>query len=361
MIEVDVSSRVGDLDVQAQFTTDAHVTALFGRSGAGKSTLVNMIAGLLRPQRGRIAIDGRVLFDSAEGIDIPVHQRRVGYVFQEGRLFPHLSVKHNLTYGGAGEAEGGPSFSRIVGLLGLDHLLHRRPGDLSGGEKQRVAIGRALLAAPRVLLMDEPLAALDAQRKSEILDYVERLRDETRLPIVYVSHAVDEVLRIADAVVLLASGKVVAVGPVEEVMGRPDLGSAGEIFQGGAIIDCRAIAHDPEYALTTLEFDGGTLSVAGASVRIGEAVRVRIRARDVSLALERPRDISVQNVLPAAITEIGTARDGVVRVGLRIGGTTLRARVTRRAAEQLHLAAGVPVYALIKAVSLDRHGVFHAP
>jgi molybdate transport system ATP-binding protein len=361
MIEVDVSSRVGALDVQAKFATDAHVTALFGRSGAGKSTLVNMIAGLLRPARGRIAVDGRVLFDSAAGVDVPIHQRRVGYVFQEGRLFPHLSVKQNLMYGRSRDAEGEPPTSQIVALLGLDQLLNRRPGDLSGGEKQRVAIGRALLAAPRVLLMDEPLAALDAQRKSEILDYVERLREEMRLPIVYVSHAVDEVVRIADSVVLLASGKVVAAGSVEDVMGRPDLGAAGGIFQGGAVIDCRVVAQDPEYSLTTLEFDGGTLSVTGAGVRVGETVRVRIRARDVALALEAPRAISVQNVLPAEVTEVGGARDGAVRVGLRIGGTTLRARVTRRAVERLHLAAGVPVYALIKAVSLDRHGVFHAP
>jgi molybdate transport system ATP-binding protein len=193
MIEVDVSARVGALDLEASFASDAHVTALFGRSGAGKSTLVNMIAGLVRPDRGRIVVNGRVLFDSAQRIDVPVHARRVGYVFQEGRLFPHLTVKHNLLYGQRGDDENGPSLEQIAALLGIDRLLHRRPGDLSGGEKQRVAIGRALLAAPRVLLMDEPLAALDAQRKDEILDYIERLRDETRLPIVYVSHAIDEV------------------------------------------------------------------------------------------------------------------------------------------------------------------------
>jgi molybdate transport system ATP-binding protein len=361
MIEVDVSGRIGALDLAAAFQTDAHVTALFGRSGAGKSTLVNMIAGLVRPDRGRIVVDGRVLFDSARRIDVPVHERRVGYVFQEGRLFPHLTVKHNLLYGRRRGAEDGPSLAQISALLGLDKLLQRRPGDLSGGEKQRVAIGRALLAAPRVLLMDEPLAALDAQRKDEILDYVERLRDETRLPIVYVSHAIEEVLRIADAVVLLAAGKVAASGAVEAVMGRTDLGSAGALFEGGAVIDARVVGHDPRYALTTLAFDGGTLSVAGAKAQIGEAVRVRIRARDVSLALEAPRSISVQNVLAAQVTDVTPPREGVVRVGLEVGNTSLRARVTHRAAEQLGLARGVTVYALIKAVSLDRHGVFHAP
>jgi molybdate transport system ATP-binding protein len=363
MIEVDVRGRVGILDLDAKFESDAHVTALFGRSGAGKSTLVNMIAGLTRPERGRIAIDGRVLFDSRSGVDVPVHERRIGYVFQEGRLFPHLTVKHNLLYGRsrASADESAAAVERIVALLGLERLLARRPGDLSGGEKQRVAIGRALLASPRVLLMDEPLAALDAQRKREILDYIERLRTEMRLPIVYVSHAVDEVLRVADAVVLLDSGKVAASGPVEDVMGRPDLGAAGEIFQGGAVIDSRVVAIDPDYALTSLEFAGGTLNVTGARVRVGEAVRVRIRARDVSLALEKPAAISVQNILPARVTDLSAARDGVVRVGLEIGPTPLRARVTQRAAEQLGLVPGKPVYALIKAVSLDRHGVFHAP
>ena len=361
MIEVDVSARVGALDLEAKFSSEAHVTALFGRSGAGKSTLVNMIAGLVRPDRGRIAVDGRVLFDSTQRIDVPVHARRVGYVFQEGRLFPHLTVKHNLLYGERRDEESGPSLTRISALLGLDRLLHRRPGDLSGGEKQRVAIGRALLAAPRVLLMDEPLAALDAQRKDEILEYIERLRDETRLPIVYVSHAIEEVLRIADSVVLVAAGKVAAVGPVEAVMGRPDLSNAGGVFEGGAVIDARVVGHDARYALTTLEFDGGALSVPGANAAIGEAVRVRIRARDVSIALEAPRSISVQNVLRAEVTDVTSPREGVVRVGLAVGRTALHARITHRAADQLRLARGVAVYALIKAVSLDRHGVFHAP
>jgi molybdate transport system ATP-binding protein len=270
-------------------------------------------------------------------------------------------VKHNLLYGRRRGSNSGPPLEQITALLGIDRLLQRRPGDLSGGEKQRVAIGRALLAAPRVLLMDEPLAALDAQRKDEILDYIERLRDETRLPIVYVSHAIDEVLRIADSVVLLAAGRIAAAGPVEAVMGRPDLGSAGALFEGGAVIDARVVGHDPEFAMTTLAFDGGTLSVAGAHAAIGETVRVRIRARDVSLALEAPRAISVQNVLAARVTDVTRPREGVVRVGLAVGNSALRARITHRAVEQLGLAPGLPVYALIKAVSLDRHDVFHAP
>jgi molybdate transport system ATP-binding protein len=212
-LSVDVRAQVGDFAVAANFVSSGHVTALFGESGAGKTTLVNLIAGLLQPDQGRIAIDDVVFVDTAEGIAMPAHRRGVGYVFQEGRLFPHLSVRGNLTYGMRfARGRSGPSLDDIATLLGIGALLDRRPGDLSGGEKQRVAIGRALLAAPRLLLMDEPLASLDRKRKAEILPYIERLRDEVRLPIVYVSHAADEVARLADDVVVLASGNVVAHG-----------------------------------------------------------------------------------------------------------------------------------------------------
>ncbi len=245
---------------------------------------------MLRPDRGRIEIEGKVLFDSAAGIDIPAEKRRIGYVFQEGRLFPHLTVRRNLLYGYALVPAGDRyiELDRIVALLGLNDLLERRPGDLSGGEKQRVAIGRALLSSPRMLLLDEPLASLDAHRREEILRYLELLRDEVQIPIVYVSHAVEEVVRLADTVVLMAAGKVVAVGDVEDVMGRPDLRPAGGVFEGGAVIDARVSAQDMQYDLATLAFDGGTLTVTNLDALIGEPVRVRVRARDVSIALARP-------------------------------------------------------------------------
>jgi molybdate transport system ATP-binding protein len=215
MLAIDLEHRVGAFDMHVEFRTDARITALFGRSGAGKTSLVNMIAGLATPHRGRIDIDGNVLFDSAAGIDVPVHARRIGYVFQEARLFPHYSVRRNLLYGHdrVPASERYVELDHVVDLLGLRSLLERRPGDLSGGEKQRVAIGRALLASPRILLLDEPLASLDSQRKNEVLGYIERMRDDVHIPMIYVSHAVDEVVRIADWVVLLSAGAVAAAGP----------------------------------------------------------------------------------------------------------------------------------------------------
>jgi molybdate transport system ATP-binding protein len=212
---VDIDAHAGEFALSARFMTSGRVTALFGESGAGKTTLVNLIAGLLKPDRGRIALDDAVFVDTAAGIDVPAYRRGIGYVFQEGRLFPHLSVRGNLAYGTRfARGRSGPSLNEIAAMLGIGGLLDRRPGDLSGGEKQRVAIGRALLAAPRLLLMDEPLASLDRNRKAEILPYIERLRDEVRLPIVYVSHAADEVVGLADEVVVLEAGAVVRTGPV---------------------------------------------------------------------------------------------------------------------------------------------------
>ena len=356
-LTVDIERRLGSFRLKAAFEAGAGITALFGRSGAGKTSLVNAIAGLLRPDRGRIAIEGTTVFDSRQGIDAPTPKRRIGYVFQEGRLFPHLSVRQNLAYAGL-FARGAPAaeFAHVVDLLGLKDLLERRPGNLSGGEKQRVAIGRALLSSPRLLLLDEPLASLDAHRKNEVLQYIELLRDEIRIPVVYVSHSVEEVVRLADTVVLLSAGEVVAIGAAEEVMGRPDLRSAAGTFEGGAVIEAKVVEQEMQYDLATLAFEGGTLSVTGLDALIGEPVRVRIRARDVSIALEQPRRISIQNVLQGRIVAIASCAPGVSDVTVAVGAAVLRARITKRAAEQLDLAPGREVYALIKAVSLDRRG-----
>jgi molybdate transport system ATP-binding protein len=357
MLQVAVEHEQGAFRLAAAFTCGEGVTALFGQSGAGKTTLVNAIAGLVRPRHGTITLDGEPLFDSARGIHVPARRRRFGYVFQEGRLFPHLTVQQNLVYSRLFDSRSPApgELDRVVALLGLQELLGRRPAQLSGGEKQRVAIGRALLARPRLLLLDEPLASLDQMRKREILQYLELLRDEVRIPIVYVSHTVEEVIRLADTVVLLSAGKVVAAGGVEEVMGRPDLRPAAGIFEGGAVIDARVTGQDMPYDLTTLAFDGGTLVVTNLDALVGEPVRVRIRARDVSIALELPRRISIQNILRGKVSAIDAERSGIVDVSIAVGAVTLRSRVTRRAAEQLALAPGLEVYALIKAVSLDRH------
>lgn len=354
-LSVAIRHTQGAFELDVQFECGAGVTALFGRSGAGKTTIVNAIAGLVHPHQGRIVFDGTTLFDSTLGVHVRAGRRRFGYVFQEGRLFPHLTVQRNLTYAHWFDRSltDAKAFAHVVELLGIGHLLLRRPAQLSGGEKQRVAIGRALLARPRLLLLDEPLASLDAQRKEEILRYLRLLRDETRIPMIYVSHAVEEVLQLADQVVLLAAGKVVAAGAVDAVMGRPDLQADAGLFEGGAVIEAQVDRIDAEDGVATLAFDGGMLTVGQFSGQLGEAVRVRIRAREVSIALEPPRHISIQNILRGSICEVDTAR-GDVNVSIAVGASVLRARVTRRAARQLKLTPGLTVYALIKAVSLER-------
>jgi molybdate transport system ATP-binding protein len=356
-LTVDIERRLGAFRLRVSFEAGAGVTALFGRSGAGKTSVVNAVAGILRPDHGRIVINGEPVFDRQRGIDVPTPKRGIGYVFQEGRLFPHLNVRQNLRYAGLFSRGSPPSeFTHVVELLGLRDLLDRRPGNLSGGEKQRVAIGRALLSSPRLLLLDEPLASLDAHRKSEVLQYIELIRDEVKVPIVYVSHSVEEVVRIADTVVLMSAGAVLAVGPAEDIMGRPDLRPGEGAFEGGAVIDAKVVEQDMEHDLAMLAFEGGTLTATNVDALIGEPVRVRIRARDVSIALDRPQRISIQNVLEGTITDIGTERSGIVDVTISIGATTLRSRITARAVEQLGLSPGLDVYALVKAVSLDRRG-----
>ncbi|HEY6241053.1 MAG TPA: molybdenum ABC transporter ATP-binding protein [Burkholderiales bacterium] len=354
-LTVDIERRLGAFRLKTAFEAGEGVTALFGRSGAGKTSIVNAIAGILRPDRGRIEINGDTVFDSERGIDVRTPRRRIGYVFQEGRLFPHLNVRQNLRYAGLFSRGTPPSeFAHVVELLGLKDLLDRRPGNLSGGEKQRVAIGRALLSRPRLLLLDEPLASLDAHRKGEVLQYIELMRDEIKVPIVYVSHSVEEVVRLADTVVLISAGEVSAVGAAEEVMGRSDLRASA--FEGGAVIDAKVIEQDMQHDLATLAFDGGTLVVTNVDALIGEPVRVRIRARDVSIALKRPEAISIQNILAGTVREVGAERGGTVDVVIAVGGVLLRARVTQRAVDHLGLAPGLAVHALVKAVSLARAG-----
>jgi molybdate transport system ATP-binding protein len=362
MLELDARLRTGTFALDARFATGAGITALFGRSGAGKSTLLNLIAGLARPSSGRIVVGGRELYDSAKGIDLPPHARRVGYVFQEGRLLPHLTVRRNLLYGSFFNRSEKPlsSVEHVVELLGLGHLLERRPGALSGGEKQRVAIGRALLANPEVLLLDEPLASLDAPRKAEILYYVERLRDEVRAPIVYVSHSLEEVVRLADTFVLLSEGRVLGSGPVRDMMGRPELRPYLGRHEGGAVIEARVAAQDLENGLARLEFAGGALEVPDVDALPGEAVRVRVRARDVSIALARPAGLSIRNVLAGTVSEVGAEEGPSLDVSLDLGGTPLIARITRKSAAELGLRPGLPVFALIKSVSIDRRSVGYA-
>ena len=242
------SSSSATFHLAVKFSADAPIVGLFGRSGSGKTSVINAIAGIAKPLRGLIRINGAVLFDAAQRIDLPPEKRRVGYVFQDALLFPHMDVESNLLYGQRLRSPKDRFIdeARVVDLLGLGALLRRKPKALSGGEKQRVAIGRALLAQPRILLMDEPLAALDIPRKTEILDYIERLRDELNIPIVYVSHSVTEITRLADTVVVLSDGKCLAVGDVDEVMGRLDLKPATGRYEAGSVLDTRVKAQTPK-------------------------------------------------------------------------------------------------------------------
>lgn len=331
---------------------DRGVSALFGHSGSGKTTCLRAIAGLERASGGYVALGGEVWQDEARGLFVPTHRRALGYVFQEASLFPHLSVRANLEFGLKRVAAGARRFALgpVAEMLGIGPLLERSPASLSGGERQRVAIARALLSSPRLLLMDEPLAALDLKRKQEILPYLERMHDELSIPIVYVSHAPDEVARLADHLVLLEAGRVAASGPLGELLARADL-PAVFADETGVVLDTVLAEHE-EDGLSRLQFPGGSLYVGRRRETIGSHLRCRIHARDVSLALERPHRSSIVNLLPAVVTA-ATATDtpGHVLVHMRIGETTLLARISERSRRELGIVPGLPVWAQIKAVA----------
>ncbi len=359
MLEVDIEHRLGAFALDVHFASGSGLTALFGRSGAGKTSIVNAIAGLIRPQRGYIAFDDTVLLDTDRRIFVQAPRRRIGYVFQEGRLFPHLTVRQNLLFGRwfAPRATTSTRFDDVVDLLGIGPLLVRRPGRLSGGEKQRVAIGRALLANPRLLLMDEPLASLDGARKDEILPYLERLRDHGNVPIIYVSHAAAEVARLATTIVLIADGRVQAVGPATEIMGRAGQYPLAGGFEAGAVLAVTVAAHDPRWGLTELAGSFGQLTVPRLDLPVGSPLRVRIRARDVILATDRPQRISALNVLTGAVEAMVPIGDEALEVQLLLGPERLLARITRRSGDALGLTPGCTIFALVKTVAIDRRSL----
>ena len=355
-IEVALRRRLGALELAVDFSADAPVVGLFGRSGSGKSSVVNAIAGLLRPDSGRIVIDGEVLFDSRAGIDLPVERRRIGYVFQEGLLFPHFSVRKNLLYG-APRGAGGFRLDAGVALLGIETLLERSPAALSGGEKQRVAIGRALLSQPRLLLMDEPLAALDNPRRQEVLRHIEALRNELNQPVVYVSHSVAEITRLADHVVLLNEGRVLAHGGVHEIFNRADLRPHTGRYEGGALIEAEVVAHDAAFFLTRFRFSGGELVAPGLDAPVGSRVRIRIRSRDVSLAIERPAGISIRNILKGAVSSVSDSGGAIVEANVRLGDADVPARISRQAMQELGIVPGRRVFVLVKAIAFDKRSI----
>ena len=357
-IAIDLILRRGAFTLEAAFEAGPGLTALFGRSGSGKTTLIDLIAGLARPDRGRIIAEGTTLVDSAARIFLPPHRRRVGVVFQDARLFPHLSVRTNLGYGRVfgGRAADPAGFAAVTEMLGIGHLLDRRPAGLSGGERQRVAIGRALLAKPRLLLMDEPLAALDEARKAEILPYIERLRDEAGVPIVYVSHAVAEVARLATTVIVLEAGRVAASGPAEAILRRADLVPV-HAAEAGALLDMVVAETDPETGLTRLTGRAGQLLVPGLPAHPpGTRLRVRIPARDVLVATEPPRGLSARNILPGHVFAL-TPSGAEVSVDIDCNGALIAARVTAAASLELGLAPGRSVHAVIKSAAFDPSGI----
>lgn len=332
------------------------VTALFGHSGSGKTTCLRCIAGLERPTQGFIRINDEVWQDSANGVFVPAHQRALGYVFQEASLFEHLTVRGNLEFGlkRIPRHERHVELQHATQLLGIEHLLERRPDRLSGGERQRVGIARALLTSPRLLLLDEPLAALDAQRKGEILPYLERLHDQLEIPVLYVSHSQDEVARLADHLVLMNDGKAIASGPIGETLARLDLPMAmGE--DAGVVIEGAVIAFDPSYQLLTVQLPGSDLNirVAHTPLEPGKRLRFKVQARDVSLSLQPEGQSSILNRLPVSLVEEVAAQNAAhVLLRLDAAGTPLLARITRYSRDQMQLMPGQRLWAQIKSVAV---------
>ncbi len=349
--------REARFPIDVAFEADGGVTALFGRSGAGKSTVIAMIAGLERPEAGHVAVGERVLFDSDARVSLAPHARRTPVVFQDGRLFPHLTVAGNLAFARRfGGAVPGP-LEPVVELLGIGGLMDRRPGRLSGGEKQRVAIARALASSPDLLLLDEPLAALDEARKAEILPYLDRLRSETGLAMIYVSHAVSEVARLADHVVMLQGGASVAAGPVAEVFADAATAAIVGPRDAGAILEGRIAAHMPDDALTEVALSSVRLTLPMVAAPPGTRVRLRLRATDIIVGIGATAGLSTRNVMPSIVTFVREGEGPGALVGLRCGDDRLLARLTQRSVRELGLAPGVACNAILKSVAVPPEDV----
>jgi len=363
MLAVNVQKTLGAFRLNAEFQMRrAGVVALFGPSGCGKSTLIQLLAGLASPDSGSIQVDGELFFDASRGIDVPAETRGIGCVFQDARLFPHFSVRGNLTYG-ARRSTRAPyiAFDDVVGLLDLAQLLERRPGRLSGGEKQRVAIGRALLSQPRLLLLDEPLASLDHERRGEVLPYLEALRDRLAIPMVYVSHQFDEVLRLATDLVLMRDGGVAAQGELSPISLSAELRGMIGADLVGSVINGQLLPTDPHSGLARVRAGDGILSIPAAGIEAGRTLRVQLLARDIIVATQAPTHLSVRNSLEGTIREIAQERPGSDLVTIDIGaGEAVLARITSVATRELNLHPGMRIWALVKAVSIQGHS-FAAP
>lgn len=348
-IEIDIGLRRGGFALSAVLSAGAGITVLTGPSGSGKSTVASAVAGLVRPERGRIAVNGETLFDAGRRIDIPVAKRRIGYVLQDALLFPHQTVRGNLTYSRRG---GALTLERVSDILGIGPLLDRKPASLSGGERQRVAIGRALLSGPSLLIMDEPLASLDAARRAELMPFIETLRDTLALPVLYITHNWPEIIRLADTVVLMEQGEVRAAGPLQSVLTANDE-RFRHLVPDGSVIEATPTAEGVD-GLCRFETQAGPLFLPRPASPHAK-VRLFIDAHDVAIALEAPRGVSVQNVLRGTIDAVTVLDDSHLDLRLSLAGSqTIRARITRHAGAQLGLHEGMTVFALIKSVSFDR-------
>lgn len=357
-LSVKIFKALPSFELDVSFEVEGGVTALFGPSGAGKTTIVKAVAGITAPDAGVIKIAGQTVYDETRKVNLPAQKRAVGYVFQEPRLFPHMTVRSNLLFGAKsrGHVRDEPQFQAICDLLGLQDLLTRHPNALSGGEQQRVALGRALLSKPRLLLLDEPLSALDSARKAEILPYLERLRDDLNIPMLYVSHSVSEVARLATNVALIKDGRLMRFGPCSEVFADPSAASHIGLKDAGAVITARVQAH-AEDGLTSLAAAGTQFYMPRLNRDLGTKLRLRIKASDVMLALRAPQDISALNIAKGTISEIREGNGPGVLVQLACGDAHLLARLTRRSAKALGLSVGQDVYAIIKSVSVAQSDI----
>lgn len=350
-ISVQIKQQLGDFTLDVAFEGEGGVTALFGPSGSGKTSVINAIAGLSKPDSGHIQVGGQVLFDSNKGVFVPPHKRRIGYVFQEPRLFPHMTVAQNIDYGRPNLLY---STQNDLGLtvLGIEHLTQRYPRDLSGGEAQRVAIARALTSQPKVLLMDEPLAALDHARKAEFLPYLQALVAKTSIPVFYVSHAMSEVAQLADHLVVMREGRVARSGPLAQILSDPAAISDIGVREAGAILNVMVAKSEASDGLSELTTSAGRLFLPRVQADDGNAMRVRIRASDVILSKDKPDGLSALNILPCTVTQVHEGQGPGVAVALRSGEDVLMARITRRSARAMGLRSGASCYAVIKSVSV---------
>ena len=356
-LSVQIEHRLGDFSLNAAFEAGPGVTALFGPSGSGKSSIANVIAGIAHVDAGRVTLKDTILCDTKAGVFVPPHRRRVGYVFQDGRLFPHMTVEGNIRFA-MRFIQTRQDPSDVIGLLGIEPLMSRRPGSLSGGEKQRVALARALMSDPEILIMDEPLAALDEPRKEEILPYLERLRDQSDTPILYISHSVAEIARLADQMVILRNGQVVCQGPTAEILSDPMAMPFVGVREAGSILQATVVEHGAD-GLSRLAISAGDLVLPGVTAPLNSRIRIRVLAQDVLLSLRQPKGLSSRNILPVEVTAVRMGDGPGAAVSLRAGEDHLLARITARAAHELNLAPGVACFAVLKATAVAKGSIGH--